>query len=100
MIEANDRAFLIAPDDLTKYHAKIGVRSLSDGATLTFDGHSFTYGPDSHDQRPADAFIGRALNSGEVIDVIVTSGRAIVYLVGVDNVTNDTSFQLANRLRY
>jgi hypothetical protein len=109
VLESGDVGTLVAPADLTKFRMNIGVRSLSNGASLfiglrdSTNGHTRqlvtrNYSADFFDQLPAKDFLnGTDVGPNDLIEISVESGRAIVYGASVDNVTNDTSLQLATR---
>ncbi len=98
--------FLINAPDLSVYRFNVGVRSLSQGATMTVTVRNSagavtktltkTYAPDFFEQVSLDAFLGGAALSGnESLTIAVTAGGAVVYGTTVDNRTNDPSFQFA-----
>jgi hypothetical protein len=108
VINTNHSAWLIAPADFTKFRMNIGVRSLVEGASLTIrvfsaDGTLLgsvvkNYPPDEFDLQSASVYLAPiALPANGLIQVQVTSGRAIVAGVTVDNISNDTSLQLGTR---
>lgn len=109
VIEEDEDASLVAPADPTASRMNIGVRSLAEGASISValvdavtgafkKFFSKTYGPDFFDQRTARDFLGGTdVSPNDVVKIFVTSGRAIVYSVSVDNITNDTSLQLGTR---
>lgn len=100
----------VSPSDPARFRFNIGVRSLSAGASIVAvvndsAGHqrlvvNHAYGPDQFIQLSAADFLsGYVLSPDNTVRVAVTAGSAIVYAVSVDNVTNDTSFQLGDRRR-
>ncbi len=112
VLETLDTAFLFAPGDLTQYRMNVGVRTLSEGASLAVQvldaatgavktTRSIDYPADFFDQKTISDFLGGfAVSANDSIQIQVTDGRAIVYAVSVDNVTNDTSLQLGTRTHF
>jgi len=105
-----DNSTFASPSDPARFRFNIGVRSLSAGASIVVivndsDGIQrlvvhHTYGPDQFIQLGAADFLnGHVLSANDTVRVAMTAGSAIVYAVSVDNVTNDTSFQLGDRRR-
>src|SRR5947209_5592012 len=102
-------AFLTLPSDLTNFRMNIGVRSLSDGATIyaTYidaGGHSVAsppakvYQPNYFEQVPVSDFVGTTtLFPNGSIQIYVTAGSAIVYASSTDNRTSDSSIKFAGR---
>ncbi len=101
---------LITPDDTTRFRYNVGVRSLSDGATLRVDvydtGGGFlrtlthTYAADDFELVSGQDFLGFTVGPSQTFVVTVTSGSAIVCGIPVENKSNDTSIQLGDRRRY
>lgn len=106
---AGDTGILIAPSDPLKFRMSVGLRTLEQGATLTFTVRD-AYGSVIHQltenypgtfyiQRTAsDFFPGLFFAGDESVTVEVSSGAAFVYATVADNVTNDPSIQVARRL--
>ena len=103
-----DRFTLVAPLDRTRFRFNIGVRSLSEGASLRMTVYSpqgvalttvgpLQYAADYFVQRTAEDLLGTTLTGDESIEVEVVSGRAIVYGTTTDNTTNDPSIQISVR---
>jgi len=99
-----------APSDPVRFRFNVGVRTLSAGASILAvvnDAAGLqrrvvtrSYGPNLFVQAGGSDFLnGYVLSANDSVDVVVTAGSAIVYAVSVDNVTNDTSFQLGDRRR-
>ncbi|HEV2720032.1 MAG TPA: hypothetical protein VG323_08440 [Thermoanaerobaculia bacterium] len=107
---AGDTGVLIGPADATKFRLNIGVRTLSNGATITFtvrdkDGvvvktiSDKAFDPTWFRQfGSAELLGGYTLQGGETITVAVTAGNAIVYGATTDNVTQDPSVEFARKV--
>ena len=105
-----DTGVLIAPADASRFRLNIGVRTLSNGATITFtvrdkDGvvvktiSDKNFDPTWFRQfGSAELLGGYTLQGGETISVAVTAGSAIVYGSTTDNVTQDPSVQFARKV--
>ncbi len=102
---------LVTPPDVAKFRFNVGVRSLTQGATLAIevraaDGGDLklltrSYPPDDFELTTGQDFLeGLAIEPNETIAITVTQGSAIVCGIPVENKTNDTSFQLGDRRRY
>jgi hypothetical protein len=101
---------LPGPSDPARFRFNIGVRSLASGASIVvvvYDAAgnqrkvlTRNYPPDEFIQLGAADFLnGYVLSANDSVLLAVQSGSAIVFAVSVDNVTNDTSFQLGDRRR-
>lgn len=98
---------LIVPRDLERYRFNIGVRALTNGATLELtvrdasgvERHFFevVLSENAFTQQPGDVFVGTALRANDSIEVKVATGSAIVYATTVDNRTNDSSIQILRK---
>jgi len=109
VLESGDVGTLVAPADLTKFRMNVGVRSLANGVSIfvrvraaatgqTRQTLTRSYSADFFDQGSAKDFLnGADVQENDFIEITVTAGRAIFYAASVDNVTNDTSLQLATR---
>jgi hypothetical protein len=97
---------LLIPPDFAVARFNVGVRTLDDGASVTFTlrdaagavvGLSTRALPSNyHQQQDAAGFLGvLALPAGGSISITVGSGAAIVYGATVDNRTGDPSLQVA-----
>jgi hypothetical protein len=96
---------LIAPADPANFRFNMGVRTLSAGASLSFEVRtaagalsrlvSKSFPASYFVQQSSDAFLGAPLGPGDSVTIRVVSGSAIVYGATVDNTTNDPSFQVA-----
>jgi hypothetical protein len=101
--------YLTLPADLTNFRMNIGVRSLSDGATIyvTYNdagGHTVVFSPakvyqaNYFEQVPVADFLGTtSLTPNGSIQIYVTAGSAIVYASTTDNRTSDSSIKFAAR---
>jgi hypothetical protein len=98
--------FLITPPDPTRFRFNVGVRSLLEGARVTFGVRDVssgiavryvtkTYDPTVFEQQSIEALFGGPIAANQVIEVSVGGGgQAIVYGASVDNSTNDASIQI------
>jgi hypothetical protein len=108
-LQRNEFAFLTIPSDAANFRMNVGVRSLSEGATLVVsvnDQHGFSigspvtkaYGVDFFEQTTGQLFFGDTpLPAGGYMRVLVTAGSAFVYGSTTDNRTNDSQIQFAAR---
>lgn len=108
VLNSPGQAWLVAPADLAQYRWNIGIRTLAGGANLKVKVFSatgtlkktlsVTYSSEQFDQKAASDFLGGvALSANDIVLIEALFGKAIIYGVSVDNTTNDTSLQLANR---
>jgi len=97
--------FMIAPADPAKARFNIGIRTLSQGATITATLKSAagvtlatvtkTYQPDWFEQPTASVlFGGVAIGANAIVQISVSSGSAIIYGSTTDNTTNDPAIQV------
>ncbi len=111
VIEAPKTAWLIAPQDLSKFRMNVAIRSLDEGATLQIsltdsNGSSVasatrTLPANEFDlESTSQLFPGVQVGDNDTIQVKVVAGKAIIGGVVVDNTTNDTSLQLATRTHF
>ncbi|HEV8432105.1 MAG TPA: hypothetical protein VGR95_01745 [Thermoanaerobaculia bacterium] len=108
-VSAPQYATLTLPADLTNFRMNIGVRSLSDGATIAATyidagGHEIgfpptkVYQPNYFEQVTVSDFVGTTtLAPNGSIQIYVTAGSAIVYASTTDNRTSDSSIKFAGR---
>lgn len=109
-LHAGDTGVLQAPADIVKFRLNIGVRTLTDGANVTFtvrdkDGvvvktvSNKSFDPTFFTQVGAASMLdGYALTGGETISVAVNSGSLFIYGATTDNVTQDPSVQFAKKV--
>ena len=107
-IGAGKRGILIAPDDAAATRFNVGVRSLANGAVVTFTlrragggiaaGTARSLGPTVLLQIAAAALFDAPLENNDAIDIAVSAGSAVVYGSSVDNVSQDPSFIVAEPL--
>lgn len=105
---AGATGFIIGPSDLTRFRYNIGIRTLLEGAFITFTVRDsggnvvrtvdVTYDPTFFTQQPADTLLGGPLPPNALIQVSVSSGSAVVYGATVDNTTNDPSAEFVKVL--
>lgn len=103
-LQVGQRSLLVSPPT-ARYRFNIGVRTLGNGATLTFhhynpagaltDSVTHTFGPNFFQQYSASALMGESVGTNETIIVEVEEGSAIVYGTTVENLTSSMSIQLA-----
>jgi hypothetical protein len=109
-LHQGDTGVLIAPADVAKFRLNIGVRTLTDGANVTFtvrdkDGNVVKtvsnkgFDPTIFTQQGSSVMLdGYAITGGETISVTVNSGSLFIYGATTDNVTQDPSVQFAKKL--
>jgi hypothetical protein len=97
----------LIPSDFTVARFNVGVRTLEEGASVTFTlrnaagavlgSSSRGFPPDYHEQQGAAGFLRVfEVPPGGSIAIAVTSGAAILYGATVDNSTGDPSLQIAS----
>ena len=104
-----DLAYFLGPTDTTRFRTNFGVRGFRDGVKLSVtvvaadgSGLSFVthqYGPEVFEQLSPKDFTGIDLPDGATVQVQILEGNGVVYMVTVDNVTNDTAIQIGDRRR-
>jgi hypothetical protein len=109
-LHQGDTGVLIAPADVVKFRLNIGVRTLTDGANVTFtvrdkDGivvktvSNKNFDPTIFTQvGSAPMLDGYVITGGETISITVNSGSLFVYGATTDNTTQDPSAQFAKRV--
>ena len=109
-LHQGDTAVLLAPADMAKFRLNIGVRTLTDGATITLtvrdkDGVVVKtvggkhFDPTTFAQPGSTAMLdGYALTGGETISIAVDNGSLFMYGATTDNVTQDPSAQFAKKM--
>lgn len=108
VVDSGHSAWLVAPADFTKFRMNIGVRSLTEGASLTINVYNAdgaflgsaqkSYAADTFDLEPVASYLGAlAPPANGLVEVVVTSGKAILAGITVDNISNDTAVQFGTR---
>ncbi len=102
------RTVLLVPSDLKASRFNVGLRTLSDGATIRItiadrDGRvmtssSRTYPANFFDQQSGDSLAGLTLSGSESLTIELESGSAIIYGATTDNKTQDPTLQYARLL--
>jgi hypothetical protein len=106
-LQLGQSGVLLIPADFTAARFNVGVRSLEEGASVTFalkDAAGAAVGsttrafpPNYHEQQDAAGFLGVFdVPPGGSISITVNSGAAILYGATVDNRTGDPSLQIAS----
>ncbi len=108
-VTAGTTTMLIAPD-LTRFRWNIGARTFERGAAVTVvvhaaDGSAIrtlqkTLPPNAFLQLPAESFAEGTVADGDSIELLVTSGSALVYGATTDNATQQPTLHLAQRVFY
>jgi hypothetical protein len=106
-LRTGESAVIIAPADPLKARLNLGVRTLDTGASFVVTVRdrngalrstaTKTYPPNYFEQVSSVAYLGRSLDSSDIITFTMTSGRAIIYGGETDNKTQDPSAQYAKR---
>jgi len=105
---ADEKMSFTTPANLTNFRMNVGVRTLSEGATLMVrhfspEGEWLTdwsikeYPPDYFEQVSLQAFIGGDPVAGGSVEVLFVAGSAVVYASTTDNKTNDSSVMILSR---
>ena len=107
-ISAGQEAYMLSPPSFLRSRFNVGVRSLGQGATLHVTVRNRggevirtlakVYGPDYFEQTSVESFLGGPLTGNECLSIQVTAGSAVIYGATTDNLTNDPSYQRAQRL--
>lgn len=102
---SGESSTLVVPSDRQRFRFNIGLRTLSEGATVDVEIYNesgvkrktttLTFPRDYFVQQSGDAFVTDTLTANEAVAFIVRNGSAIVYGTTTDNRTNDPSVQLA-----
>ena len=97
-------ALLTPPTE--RYRFNIGIRTLREGATITFSLHDAsgtrvrdvtkTFGPNYFQQFAASDLLGGFINTNETVVVTMTAGSAIVYGTTIENNTSAMTLQIAS----
>lgn len=106
-LAASERATLIAPGEFARYRFNVGIRPLSQGATVkisVYNEEGFersstvrTFDPNVFQQQPAADFVLGTVAANDSIALEIVAGSAVIYGTTTDNTTNDPAFQLAER---
>jgi hypothetical protein len=105
---AYENLIFTTPSDLTAFRMNVGIRSLSQGATIMVrqmspNGESLTdwatktYEADYFEQVSLQSFLGGTPAANSVVEVVFAEGSAIVYASTTDNRTNDSSISFLTR---
>jgi len=104
-LTAGSRGSLVTPPDAAAWRFNIGIRTLADGASLTFSVRDAagkelstitrSFPPTYFQQFGASELLGTNPPANASIVVHVDSGSAIVYGSGVKNSTGDAILQIA-----
>jgi photosystem II stability/assembly factor-like uncharacterized protein len=105
-LQPGQTGVLLLPPDFAVARFNVGVRTLEDGASVTFalknaagvslGSISRVFPPNYHEQQDgARSLAARELPPGGSMSITVSSGAAIVYGATVDNRTGDPSLQIA-----
>ena len=114
VLKPGDHADILIPGDLSKQRINVGVRTFSAAnlAIVLSDENGFfpggrelllvkTLPANQFQQYALSDFLGGAvLPPGGSVRVEVIGGQALIYASTADNVTNDSSYQLARRQPY
>lgn len=106
-LQSGQTGVLLIPPDLAEARFNVGVRTLEEGASVTFlvrnaagavvGSTTRTFPPTYHGQQDAVGFLRVfEVPPGGSISTTVNSGAAIFYGATVDNRTGDSSFQIAS----
>ncbi len=104
-LHSGQTGVLLIPPDLSVARFNVGVRTLDDGASVTFTAKnaagtavgstSRVFLPNYHEQQDGARFLSVPMPPGGSVLITVSSGAAIVYGATVDNRTGDPSLQIA-----
>ena len=96
---------VISPSFPVLYRFNVGVRALESGVTLAIDVRSsagntratrtITLEANEFVQQPGSSLAGITLDADDALEIEIVAGSAIIYATTVDNLTNDSSLQLA-----
>ncbi len=108
-LAAGDKGILIAPPDPAKARFNIGIRTLSEGATITATVRTSvgtavksvtkSFSPVFFTQTPASALVEMELQGSDTILLEVESGSAILYGATTDNISQDPMIKVVRRLQ-
>jgi len=94
-LRTNDYVMLQPPADLTKFRMNVGVRTMSQGATISVNGGPLkSYPPNYFEQVGLSTFIANGPSSTTGFTTIsVTAGSLFIYASTTDNKTNDSAIK-------
>jgi len=105
ILEAGEVATVLAPHDPSASRFNIGIRAFEESATLVATVRSpqgvvvatreLVLGPHHFQHTSAFDATGHAFTGDESVTWEVQSGRAVIYGVWTDNITNDPGFHVA-----
>ncbi|HSP15219.1 MAG TPA: Ig-like domain-containing protein [Thermoanaerobaculia bacterium] len=105
VLRAGARSVLFSPVDAKADRFNIGVRTFDEAAVVSivtrgFDGHELGritrfYEARSFEQVSATDLLGYSLTGGEVIEIAIDRGSALIYGVATNNVSNGLAVQIA-----
>lgn len=105
ILYAGERGVIVAPADPARMRMNIGIRALSEGASITVvmrdsngtvvASKDLSYPPVYFSQNGADALMGAPLPGNGSLTFTVNAGSALIYGSTTDNVTNDPNVQIA-----
>lgn len=108
VLVAGTRGVLMTPSDLTRFRFNIGVRTLSNGVTLTISVYEAagalvrtiarSFAPNYFTQVPAAELIGGPVGANQMVVFSVDSGSAVVYGSAVANSGTGSALQIAHRI--
>jgi hypothetical protein len=107
-LSAGTRGVLVAPADPARTRFNIGIRTLGDGVGMTIsvrdargaELRSVTrpFPANYFQQFSAEDLTSAVLGANHTVVITVDAGSAIVYGAAIDNITGDTSLQIARRV--
>lgn len=109
ILVAGSRGVLVTPSDLSRFRLNIGVRTLSNGVTMTislYDAATIlvrtvtrSFGPNYFAQFAAADLLGGALAANQTIVFSIDSGSAVIYGFSAANAGGGLTLEVAQRLR-
>jgi hypothetical protein len=104
---AGTRGVLVTPSDTSRFRFNVGVRTLSNGATVTISVYdqnggfvrttSRSFGPNSFLQFPASELAGGPIAANQTIVFSIDAGSAVIYGSWVANSGGGSTLQMAQR---
>lgn len=108
VLVAGSGAVLVTPSDLNRFRFNIGIRTLSNGVTMTvslYDNAGIlvraitrTFGPNYFAQFAAADLLGGAIAANETVVFSIDSGSAIIYGFSAANSGGGLTLQVAPRI--